>query len=85
MPKILIFEDEKMLADMYATKFHLEGFTAKAFYDGSNAVGRVLAEKPDFIIMSVIMPKENGFEATRQLKADSRTSDIPLAFLTSLG
>lgn len=85
MPKILIFEDDKLLADMYVTKFNMEGFIAKAFYDGSNAVDRILAEKPDFIIMSVLMPKKDGFEATQQLKGDSRTKDIPLAFLTTLG
>lgn len=85
MPKILIFEDEKMLADMYATKFRLEGIEAVVQYDGRDPVRLAVKEKPDIISMDIIMPKINGFDAVKLLKADPRTKDIPVYFLSSLG
>ena len=86
MPKILIFEDDKFLTDMYAVKFHEAGFEVAVYSTpSSDPVQIVLKEKPDIISMDVIMPDMDGFEATMLIKADPRTRDIPLYFLTTLG
>lgn len=86
MPKILIFDAEKMLRDMYVTKFSMEGFSAVGYESPTkNPVKIVLKEKPDIISMDILMPEMDGFEATKQIKADRRTKDIPLFFLTNLG
>lgn len=85
MPKILIFEDEKMLADMYATKYRLMGWGVAVQYDGHDPVDLAVREKPDIISMDILMPRVNGFDAIKLLKADPRTKDIPIFILSSLG
>lgn len=84
--KILFFEDDRLLRNMYETKFSLEGFLV-AGYDSptKDPVSIILKEKPDIIISGVIMPLMDGFGAARIYKADPRTKDIPLIFLTNLG
>jgi DNA-binding response OmpR family regulator len=51
--------------------------------DGQAGVEKALAEKPDLIVMDVIMPRMNGFEACRQLRAHSATASIPIIIVTS--
>lgn len=85
MPKILIFEDDIFLRGMYVTKYIMEGFVVAAYENPTkDPVSIVLKEKPDFISMDVLMPVMNGFDATKLIKADSRTKNIPLVFLTNL-
>lgn len=86
MPKILIFESEAMLRDMYVQKYKQAGFEVVAFNSPyPNPVDIVLAEKPDIISMDIIMPDMDGFSATKMIKADDRTKNTPLFFLTNLG
>lgn len=85
-PKIVMFEDDSMLSQMYSKKFSMNGFEVKVFkYPPENVVDVVAAERPSLISMNVIMPHMDGFQATQLLKADERTKSIPLVFLTTLG
>src|SRR5689334_6208663 len=83
--KLLLVEDEKMLADMYTTKFVMEGFEAEKAYDGAAGVALAKTFLPDIILLDVIMPKLDGFGALKMLKADATTKDIPVVLLTNLG
>lgn len=85
MPKILHFEDDTFLRSMYQAKFEQLGFDC-AGYDSPtlDPVPLVLKEKPDLIIMDIIMPISDGFTATQQLKADKRTKVIPIFGLCNL-
>lgn len=86
MPKILIFEDDPFLRGMYETKYRMEGFEVASYESPTEEpVKIVVKEKPDLISMDVLMPIKNGFEATTLIKADPRTKNIPLVFLTNLG
>src|SRR5437867_3281106 len=86
MPKILIFENERILGKMHLTKFRQMGFDARVMDHPTKDVVEVVArEKPDIISMDILMREMNGFEATKRLKTDSRTRGIPLFFLTNLG
>ncbi len=86
MPTILHFEDDTLLANRYATKFASAGFEYAVYgAPGADPVGIVVKEKPDVILMDVVMPDMDGFEATRLIKNDPRTQPIPLLFLTTLG
>ncbi len=85
MLKVLIVEDDQMLLDMYAAKFEAEGFTV--FKAGDGAAGLELAkqEKPDAILLDVIMPKLDGFATLEALKADKAFASTPIVMLTNLG
>jgi CheY-like chemotaxis protein len=84
-PKIVMFEDDSMLSGMFKLNFERGGFEVKAFaHPPENLVEVVAEEAPDLIFMNIIMPKMDGFQATKLLKSDARTKDIPLTFATNL-
>ena len=89
MPKnkqlnILIVEDDVFLADLYKTKFTLEGFKVSAAYDGEK--GLELAKKvvPDVILLDLVLPKMSGFDVLREIKLDKAVRDVPVILLTNL-
>ncbi|MFA6307177.1 MAG: response regulator [Patescibacteria group bacterium] len=82
--KILLVEDDSFLLGMYATKFEMENFKVIMAEDGEKAVRLALKEAPDIILLDIILPKMNGFDVLRQLKADPATADIPVILLTNL-
>ncbi len=81
--KILIVDDAQV------DRSNLEKIVSGAGYQtlladsGAQALERAKRDKPDLIFMDVNMPGMDGFAATRQLKADSATKDIPIVFVTS--
>lgn len=82
--KILLVEDDSFLLGMYATKFEMENFKVIMAEDGEKAVRLALKEAPDIILLDIILPKINGFEVLRQLKANPVTVHIPVILLTNL-
>ncbi|RJQ35201.1 response regulator [Candidatus Parcubacteria bacterium] len=83
--KILLIEDEEMLANMYEVKFKNEGFELIKALDGSQGLEMAKATKPDFILLDIIMPKIDGFSVLKSLKEDESTKSIPVMMLTNLG
>jgi CheY-like chemotaxis protein len=83
--KILLVEDDSFLASVYATKFELEGFSV--FHAGDGEAGLAMAEKvqPSIILLDILMPKMDGFEALHRLKMDPKLVQIPVVMLTNLG
>src|SRR3990167_3966628 len=85
-PKILIFDDDSALAKMYKLSFEKADFEVKTYtYVPDNLVGEVEKENPDIISMDIIMPKMDGFTATKLLKAGERTKDIPVFGFSNMG
>lgn len=84
MAKILIAEDDELMARMYATIFTFQKFDAVTAKDGEEAVAQALATKPDLIVLDVMMPKMDGFQVLDRLKADAATKHIPVIMLTNL-
>ncbi|MBI5467336.1 MAG: response regulator [Candidatus Kerfeldbacteria bacterium] len=82
---VVLVEDEKMLADMYATKFAMEGFNAHKANDGAAGLEVIRDVKPDIILLDIIMPKIDGFGVLKMLKDDAALKDIPVILLTNLG
>ncbi len=82
---VVIIEDEKMLADMYTTKFSMEGFEAQKANDGQAGFDMVKAVKPDMVLLDIIMPKIDGFGVLKMLKDDAELKNIPVILLTNLG
>lgn len=84
--KIMYFEDDASHSGLYGTKLKLEGFEV-AVYESptSDPVGIVIKEKPDLIMMDLIMPVMDGFDAIKLLKQDERTKNIPIIILSNLG
>src|SRR5665647_3175449 len=81
MDKILIIEDEKDL--VMGLKFNLEArsFAVIEAYDGEEGCKKALSEKPDLILLDIMMPKKNGYEVCRELK--EKMPDVPIIMLTA--
>ncbi len=83
MPKILLVEDNEMNRDMLSRRLTRKGFDVVIAVDGSEALDMVAAELPALILMDMSLPVIDGWEATRRLKADASTCDIPVIALTA--
>jgi DNA-binding response OmpR family regulator len=81
---LLIVEDDVFLADLYRTKFELEGFEVYVAYDGEKGLELSVKKNPDIILLDLILPKMNGFVVLENLKKNSKAKDIPVILLTNL-
>src|SRR5512141_678121 len=82
MPKILLVEDNEMNRDMLSRRLERKGYQVVMALDGAQAVAMAASEKPDLILMDMSLPVLDGWEATRQIKANPDTRRIPVIALT---
>jgi two-component system cell cycle response regulator DivK len=83
MPKILLVEDNEMNRDMLTRRLEKRGYTVVVAVDGGEGVAKTRAELPDLILMDMSLPVLDGWDATRQVKADPATAGIPIIALTA--
>jgi CheY-like chemotaxis protein len=84
MKKILIVEDHADMRELLAWQIELTGFVPITAKQAKEGVEKAIAEKPDLILMDVMMPGMDGREAVRQLRAHPETKDIPILAATAL-
>ncbi|HEX7586083.1 MAG TPA: response regulator [Patescibacteria group bacterium] len=82
--KIMIVEDDSFVMDIYQTKLSQEGYTVIEARDGLDAIKKLEKEKPDLILLDIIMPNMDGLEVLKKIKADEKFSNIPVILLTNL-
>lgn len=83
--KILIIEDETVLLKVLAEKFENEKFDVVLAEDGEEGLLKVRGSKPDMILLDIILPKKDGIEVLKELKADPELKDIPVIIISNLG
>lgn len=81
-PLVLIVEDYEDAREMYAAYLQFSGYRVAEAANGVEAVEQAQELMPDIILMDLALPKMDGWEATRRLKKDERTRDIPIVALT---
>lgn len=81
---ILLVEDDEFLAELYATKLNLEGFEVALAVDGEKGLKLAKEVAPDLILLDIILPKMDGFEVLKGIKADPKIKNIPVILLTNL-
>lgn len=81
--KILLVEDSLPNRDMLTCRLERRGFSVCAAVDGQSGVDMSVTEMPDVILMDVALGAMDGWEATRRIKADPRTTNIPIIALTA--
>lgn len=82
--KILVVEDEEILLTALMEELKQEGFEAVGAKDGVEGVEKASSEKPDLILLDLVMPRLDGIEALKQIKGKPETKDIPVVILTNL-
>lgn len=83
MSKILIVEDNKNLVTGLAFNLEAQGFTTCAAYDGEEALQAAEKEKPDLVILDIMLPKKDGFQVCRELR--EKGIEVPVLMLTARG
>ena len=81
-PRVLVVDDYPDAREMYGEYLEYCGFEVVQASNGMEALQRALDTKPDIILMDLSLPVMDGWEATRRLKADKRTENIPVVALT---
>lgn len=82
--KVLLIEDDEFLVEVYSTKLDLEGFKTIFATEGKRGLNLAKKEKPDVILLDILLPGMDGFAILKVLKKDKNTKDIPVILLTNL-
>ena len=82
-PLILVVEDQDELRRLYVEQLAISGFDVIEATNGEDAISHTTARAPDVVLMDLSLPVLDGWEATRRLKADTRTAYIPVVALTA--
>jgi len=85
MAKVLIIEDELTLANNLADKLRGEGFAVLTAPDGEDGLDKVRSERPDLIVLDIMLPGLDGLSLCRIVRRDTATSHIPIIMLTARG
>ena len=83
MSKVLVVDDEAYILNILDFSLDSEGFSVVTAANGEEALRKAADERPDLVILDVMMPKIDGFEVCRALKAKKETQTIPVILLTA--
>ena len=81
--KILLVDDSKTELHFLSELLTKRGYSVRTAEDGEDAMRRLGEDKPDLILMDVVMPGQNGFQLTRAITRDPRFTDVPVIMCTS--
>ena len=83
VPVIVLVEDDSQLLAMYKERFQKEKFIVATASDGENAILVVNREKPDIVLLDLMLPKKGGINVLQIIKSNPETSNIPVVILTA--
>ena len=82
--KVLVVDDEKHVVNVLQTMLARKGYRVSVAADGRGALRKAFKEKPDLVLLDLMIPKIDGTTVAQRLREDPRTADIPVIFLTGL-
>jgi DNA-binding response OmpR family regulator len=82
--KILMIEEDRFLRKIYRDKLTKIGFEFLEATNGEEGLNKIIDEKPDLVLLDLILPKKNGFDVLIDLKANKNTQNIPVVILSNL-
>lgn len=86
MPKkIMVVDDEPYIARVIKFKLEQEGYTVISANDGQSGLQKIKEEKPDLVLLDVMMPGLSGYEVCQKIKEDAELAGIPVVILTAKG
>ena len=83
MKKMLIIEDDQIVGNIYLRKFQVEGFQVELALDGEAGLASTLKSRPDIVILDLMLPRLNGVEVLKELRAEPTTRDVPVVVLSN--
>jgi len=85
MKKILLIEDDPFIIDIYVTKLKEVGFSVESATDGEDALNKIKQNKPDLVLLDIVLPQVTGFEFLQEIKSISDLKKVPVIVLSNLG
>lgn len=85
MKKILFIEDEQVLVDLLKRKLVDQGYQVSVARDGEEGLAKIKEEKPDLILLDIVMPKMGGFEVMEKIKEEPALAAIPIIIISNSG
>lgn len=82
--RIIIVDDDPDVLMLIGVMLKNEGYVVDTAHDGEEALQKIAVHAPDVILLDIMMPRMNGVEVAKKLKADAATDTIPIIFLTAL-
>ena len=82
-PLVLAADDDQDILDLVVFRLERSGYSVIGAHDGAEALEMAVNEVPDLAVLDVMMPKLDGFEVTRRLRAEAATSRMPIILLTA--
>ncbi len=83
--KVMIVEDDEFISKVYEIKFAKEGIAISTARDGEEAIAKITAEKPNLILLDLMIPKKDGFAVLEEIKKNKVLAKIPVVVLSNLG
>jgi two-component system alkaline phosphatase synthesis response regulator PhoP len=83
--KILLVEDEKIIRDLLQKKLEKEGYNVLVAQDGQEGLELMRKEKPDLILLDIVMPKKGGLEVMEEMAEDKELKNIPVIVISNSG
>ena len=83
--KVLIVEDEEIIYELLQRKLTQEGYEVVVAKDGEEGLAKIREEKPDLILLDIIMPKKGGFEVMEEMQKEEDIGDIPVIVISNSG
>src|SRR5689334_9600036 len=80
---ILVVDDERDLVELLRYNLERGGYEVACAYDGTKAIDVAQRQRPDLVVLDLMLPGEDGLEVCRRLRADQKTSRVPIIMLTA--
>lgn len=83
--KVLIVEDEEIIYTLLQRKLSQEGYLVSVAKDGQEGLEKMSRERPDLILLDIVMPKKGGFEVMEEMRRDENLRSIPVVVISNSG
>ena len=80
---VLLVDDDPVILKLLQVNFEMEGYHVSCANDGVEGLEKARAERPDIVLLDIMMPRMDGLEVTKALKGDPETKDIPIILLSA--
>jgi CheY-like chemotaxis protein len=81
--RVLICDDDPVILRLLQVNLEIEGYDVISAHHGEEAVQLAQSERPDLVVLDIMMPRMDGYEACKQIKSQDATRDIPIVFLSA--
>jgi len=81
--RVLVVDDERHIVRLIQVNLEREGYQVLTAFDGKDGLQKAKTERPDLVVLDVMMPYMDGFEVLKSMKADPVTAEIPVIMLTA--